>query len=1100
MPSEMEFTGERFVPQVNGTIELEHMHRYLMACELAVGKDVLDIACGEGYGSARLAQSARQVYGVDISPEAIAHATAVYTVENVRFMEGSCETIPLPNDSVDLVVSFETIEHHNKHDEMMLEIKRVLRPSGVLIISTPDKQTYSIDTNYQNPYHVKELFAQQFKDLLSNHFVHSRHFGQKVTYGSSVLLQDGSSPQKTYWDEDDGIAGIQGSFKPLYILSIASDSQLPVLASGIYVRPESQSDTACSLRSLNHDQITSLKVELARLQHIVDSANNWHRKSWFKKAFHRWHAPGRGPDKVRLLKRLDRSLRKRLKARKEGRNSVTPDADPIEDGAVPSNTTEIIRSCNADSPAKGQQTNRQDARISIPRAAPAEGVSGNSRPWPGITIVIPLYRTIAHLRAVGASLCGVSEELRELDAHVVLIDDSPGLEEHSAAIIELANRLSNAVAVDVLLNGVNQGFLKSANRGLRLALERENHALLLNSDTVVFPGAIREMLAGFEFDPMVGFVSPRTNNATLCSLPSLALRVALPAGLSPAEHSANHADLSPSLPRFSFAPTAVGFAMLIRRDIIDELGLLDEVYGHGYEEENDLVMRANRLGFRAILANRAFIYHEGSASFTSVTTNELKKRNTRIIEGRYPEYKQAIDRHFRSPVALGEIILSERSLRSTRGTTIEVAIDARSLSDMVNGTSRVVVHIVKELAKRSQGTSVRVSVVCSQVAAAFHRLDSIAHVTLVRDEQAYGFDVWLDGRQPFSLADFWDASRRAVKIAFTMHDVIAWDCSYLGSNELDTCWRMVGDLSDAVFFVSPFSDALFQRRFPVSSLVRTAVTPPSLDAVDYPHDQAASQLRDDRKILVFGNHFHHKFVCQTVGTLAEQFPSRPIIQFGVKKATDTLGNVVCIESGELSDLEMEKVFASVGCVVFPSFYEGFGLPIAESLARGLRVYVRDSELNRWIRESWSGPGQLLLYRSTAELLSLLGAGHDSILPDNEEPHFGDRNATNDCSWSATGDRLWNVLQELALDPNQSQFWRRLEQLHLVDSHTIRFSPLSNQGDVLAGLRSRKIKRTPLELIRDFPARTIKEVKRFATKRRRRRKQARHLNSSSIQQK
>ena len=225
MPSEMEFTGERFVPQIHGNIELEHIHRYLVACNLAAGKDVLDIACGEGYGSARLALSARKVYGVDISNEAVVDASANYVADNIRFLVGSCEAIPLPDRSVDLVASFETIEHHDKHDEMMLEIKRVLRSNGVVIISSSDKQTYSIEPSYQNPYPVKELFAGVFRELFSNHFRNTKHFGQKITYGSAFLEEDGSSPQKSYWDENDQIHSNGGSFKPVYLLSIASDSK-----------------------------------------------------------------------------------------------------------------------------------------------------------------------------------------------------------------------------------------------------------------------------------------------------------------------------------------------------------------------------------------------------------------------------------------------------------------------------------------------------------------------------------------------------------------------------------------------------------------------------------------------------------------------------------------------------------------------------------------------------------------------------------------------------------------------------------------------------------------------------------------------------------
>src|SRR5436190_4788638 len=106
----LEWTGERYVPEVSGNIRLEHLHRYLIARELSRDKCVLDIACGEGYGSNLLASVAANVVGVDIAQNAIDHAAVRYSRQNLQFKQGSCEAIPLPDGAVDVVVSFETIE------------------------------------------------------------------------------------------------------------------------------------------------------------------------------------------------------------------------------------------------------------------------------------------------------------------------------------------------------------------------------------------------------------------------------------------------------------------------------------------------------------------------------------------------------------------------------------------------------------------------------------------------------------------------------------------------------------------------------------------------------------------------------------------------------------------------------------------------------------------------------------------------------------------------------------------------------------------------------------------------------------------------------
>ena len=91
-----------------------------------------DIACGEGYGSSLLSQTASSVAGVDISADAVAHASEAYHRDNLSFLVGSCAAIPLAAASVDIVVSLDTLEHLEQHEEMFREIKRVLSPGGTL--------------------------------------------------------------------------------------------------------------------------------------------------------------------------------------------------------------------------------------------------------------------------------------------------------------------------------------------------------------------------------------------------------------------------------------------------------------------------------------------------------------------------------------------------------------------------------------------------------------------------------------------------------------------------------------------------------------------------------------------------------------------------------------------------------------------------------------------------------------------------------------------------------------------------------------------------------------------------------------------------------
>ena len=266
--SQLPWTGERYVPQITGEIQLEHVHRYLLAREYAKDKDVLDIACGEGFGSAILGKSARSVVGVDIATEAVKHAAIRYRLDNVEFRQGSCAEIPLDNNSIDLVVSFETIEHHDEHKAMMAEIKRVLRPEGVLIISSPDKKEYSIIPNYRNPFHVRELFKEEFEDLVRAYFKNLALISQRIVYGSGILPETGAF-RITDYDIKDTSCTRRGLARARYLIAVASDEALPVLPGGLLEQTIEESEIVKSYAAENEKRsevITQLGDKVHQLQ------------------------------------------------------------------------------------------------------------------------------------------------------------------------------------------------------------------------------------------------------------------------------------------------------------------------------------------------------------------------------------------------------------------------------------------------------------------------------------------------------------------------------------------------------------------------------------------------------------------------------------------------------------------------------------------------------------------------------------------------------------------------------------------------------------------------------------------------------------------
>lgn len=183
---ELPWTGERLVTSLNTSFGvIEHLHRYALATEFCKNKVVLDIACGEGYGSNLLSKIAKQVIGVDISGEAIKHALNKYQKENLSFQTGRTSNIPCENNSIDVVVSFETIEHHDEHIQMIDEIHRVLKKDGMLIVSSPEKSIYS-SRDPNNPFHVKELELKELLKLINKRFNYTIVLNQRFVLGSLI--------------------------------------------------------------------------------------------------------------------------------------------------------------------------------------------------------------------------------------------------------------------------------------------------------------------------------------------------------------------------------------------------------------------------------------------------------------------------------------------------------------------------------------------------------------------------------------------------------------------------------------------------------------------------------------------------------------------------------------------------------------------------------------------------------------------------------------------------------------------------------------------------------------------------------------------------
>ncbi len=554
-----------------------------------------------------------------------------------------------------------------------------------------------------------------------------------------------------------------------------------------------------------------------------------------------------------------------------------------------------------------------------------------------ISVLIPTYGAADSLWVCLESLAGSLPER----ASVYVLDDGTPDASVADAAAEFAPRFPR---FRYIRYDTNQGFVRTCNRGLEDRDDPESDVLLLNSDTKATEGFLDEMQAVLELNERHAVVCPRSNDATLFSVP-----VAVPA--KPEEAYEIWQSMRPRLPRFHVVPTAVGFCMLVRNSVLTLFGLFDEVYGAGYNEENDFVCRINRFGFSAVAANHAFVYHFGSASFGS-RRFELEEKNRRVLLERYPEYERKVAEYFEYELDPVEYFASLALPHRPR-----ILVHLLHMPDRYCGTSEFALRLLENAVPLLEA-EYDVYVATTVKARSFFgaELDAYRSYDEARDG-SMAFDLVYRPCQLYSWQEFSAMNRMAPRVCFTLLDIIGARCDYISSAGRREITRSSVELSDRVFSISAATKADFEAFYATTTGIQ-----PILLAGQAAPDVGEGPQGDH--VLVVGNTFDHKALAPAIKALNGS--GRPMIILGEAAEADSADYVRCIRSGELSRDELRSLYEQARVVAYPSQYEGFGLPIVEAVQYGKPVVAFDTGASRELAPMLP-PGRLVLVSTFEEM-------------------------------------------------------------------------------------------------------------------------------------
>ncbi|MEJ8759611.1 glycosyltransferase [Enterocloster sp. HCN-30185] len=553
-----------------------------------------------------------------------------------------------------------------------------------------------------------------------------------------------------------------------------------------------------------------------------------------------------------------------------------------------------------------------------------------------VTIVIPVYKDWSTLKLCISSLKSCVSDRNK----VLLINDmGPDWEKIENNILSEIEGYEN---FQYFRNDKNLGFVKTCNRAVFELDHSENDILLLNSDTEVTPGFLEEMQSVLYAAEKHGVVCPRSNNATLLTIP---VKNELNRNITASESYSVYLQIKDSLPKQQVMPTGVGFAFLIKRELIKQYGLFDEIYSPGYNEENDFCMRINQYGFNVLMANRAYVFHHESRSFGE-KKHKLDEEHARILSKRYPYYWNRVDLYFSAQMSVVDYyadLLSDEIYPKKR-----ILISLYEMPAAYNGTAQHGLLLLENFYRLFKD-KYEIGVLVNAAANDFFDISSRYPNVFLPEQLTQRYHLAYVPSQIIHIEHLHILNRVCVRYAFCMQDIISIRSSYL----LVEDWEREAVFRKSIKYCSgivPFShfslddmvdyySEEFDKRKIYTKIVYLAGVEDQIENTD-----AVFELPYTEYFVVLGNQYKHKNLDLIIDSLHTS--KHNFIIIGSKNDGNITENIFGYKSGNLSNDFLHSILQNSIGIIFPSVYEGFGLPILNAINYNKKIIINNNPLNR----------------------------------------------------------------------------------------------------------------------------------------------------------